>query len=67
MLPGACDHLRDLSAAPSPPFSISFSPKLTRGAAILDSDAQVNGRYKEWMAEEVGVMTFDERRERRHF
>ena len=46
MLPGACDHLRDLSAAPSPPpFSISFSPKLTRGAAILDSDAQVNGRY----------------------
>ena len=45
MLPGACDHLRDLSAAPSPPFSISFSPKLTRGAAIFDSDAQVNGRY----------------------
>lgn len=33
----------------------------------MDSDAQVNGRYKEWMAEEVGVMTFDERRERRHF
>ena len=60
ILPGACDHLRDLalwlelgvgrgrlaaeqqqgdgahlSAAPSP-FSRSLSPKLTRGAAIVD-------------------------------
>lgn len=68
MLPGACDHLRDLSAAPSPPFSISFSPKLTRGAAILDSDAQVNGRYVVWMAEgRVGVILFDEGREGEHF
>ena len=30
-----------LSAAPSSP---SFSPKLTRGADIVNSDAQVNGR-----------------------
>lgn len=60
MLPGACDHLRDLSAAPSPPpFSISFSPKLTRGAAILDSDAQVNGRYvRDGKKGEKGVMLF---------
>jgi hypothetical protein len=68
MLPGACDHLRDLSAAPSPPFSISFSPKLTRGAAILDSDAQVNGRYVVLMAEgRVGVILFDEGEGEQHF
>lgn len=80
MLPGACDHLRDLpirsatgapavwtraegpgrcpgtatrplpadaphlSLAPSPlPFSKSLSEKLTRGADILISGAQLNG------------------------